>query len=81
MLQDRSINNTMLCPAYRRKKYVLFLLRTFCLTALYVLLWDVYLIRFTLLLSVPFVTLYFFSLVGWRYFMERKIQRMREGIG
>ncbi len=70
----------MRCPAYRRKKYALFVMRTFCLAALYFLLWDFYLLRFTLILSVPLIALYFFSLVGWRYFMDRKMQRLREDI-
>ena len=72
---------SMRCPAYRRKRYALFAMRTFCLTALYFLLWDIVPLRFTLLLTVPFLALHFFSLVGWRYFLDRKIQRMREGIG
>ena len=71
----------MRCPAYRRKKYALFLMRTFCLAALYILLWDFYLLRFTLVFIIPLVGLYFFSLVGWRYFLERKMQRIREGVG
>ncbi|THH39468.1 hypothetical protein [Neolewinella litorea] len=73
-----SRENTMLSPEYRRKKYALFLLRTFCLAALYILLWDITWVRWTLLLTLPVTGLYFFSLVGWRYFLERKMQRLKE---
>ncbi len=71
----------MLSPAYRHKKYALFLMRTFCVAALYFLLWDFTPLRWTLVLTVPVVTFFFFSLVGWRYFLERKLQRIHEGIG
>ena len=70
----------MLSESYRHKRYALFLMRTFCVAALYFLLWDFTLIRWTLILSVPTIFMYFFSLVGWRYFLERKRQRIREGI-
>lgn len=72
--------NTMLSPEYRRKKYAMFLLRSFCLAALYFLLWDIAWVRWTLLLTLPVTGFYFFSLVGWRYFLERKLQRMREEV-
>ena len=76
-----SSENSMRCPSYRRKKYAMFCMRAFCTAALYFLLWDFYLLRFTLLFTVPLFILYFFALVGWRYALERKTQRMREGIG
>lgn len=75
-----SAENTMRCPAYRRKRYALFLMRAFCLTAVYILLWDFVPLRFTLAFTVPLFGLYFFGLVGWRYFLEREMQRMREGL-
>ena len=56
-------------------------MRSFCVAALYVLLWDFVPLRFTLAITVPLFALYFFSLVGWRYFLERRMQRIREGLG
>ncbi|NJB86728.1 glucose dehydrogenase [Lewinella marina] len=75
-----SHEKTMLSPEYRRKRYALFLLRTFCLAAVYFLLWEVTWVRWTLVLTLPVVGFYFFSLVGWRYFLERKMQRMRDQV-
>ncbi|WP_116128190.1 hypothetical protein [Lewinella sp. IMCC34183] len=76
-----SRENTMLSPAYRRKKYALYLMRTFCVAALYFLFWEYTWVRFTLILYVPLNFFFLFCLVGWRYFLERKVQRMREELG
>ncbi|WP_183496516.1 hypothetical protein [Neolewinella aquimaris] len=75
-----SSENTMLSPAYRRKKYALFLMRAICLASLYFLLWDYTWLRWTLIVALPILGFQFFSLVGWRYFLERKLQRMQEGV-
>ncbi|MCP9236829.1 hypothetical protein [Lewinella sp. JB7] len=67
-------DHPMLSPAYRYRKYALFVLRTLCVAAIYFLLWDHAWIRWTLLITLPLHCFNFLILVGWRYFLEREMR-------
>ncbi len=68
-------NNSILSPVYRRKKILLWLVRTAALAILYVLLWRYSWIKWTLWITIPVCILNITSIFTWKYLLQRKINK------
>ena len=68
-------SNSILSPVYRRKKILLWFLRTAALAILYVLLWKYTWIKWTLWITVPLCVLNIVSIYTWKYLLQQKINK------
>lgn len=67
--------NSILSPAYRRKKILQWFLRTAALTVLYILLWKYSWIKWTLWITIPVCILNIVSIFTWKYLLQQKINK------
>ena len=77
---DTISNNTILDPSYRKKKLILWTIRTTITVMLYVIFWKHSWVKWTLLLTVPLNLFSLFTIVGSPYLLKRKIERTKEKV-
>lgn len=77
---NRMRENTILSPAYRRKKILIWIVRTAIAAAAYYFLWEYKWIRWTLLIYVPVSLVSLLSIVGWSILLNRKIDQTRQQV-
>jgi len=63
-------------PAYRKKKLIMWAIRTVIAVVIYYLLWDVKWVRWSLWLYVPLNLFLPISLLGGNYFLNKKLNRV-----
>ena len=69
---------TILNTGYRRKKLILWIVRTIISITLYILFWKYSWIKWTLLLTVPLSLFSLLSIIGWNYFLNKKVAKTNE---
>lgn len=72
--------NTILDSSYRKKKLVLWLVRTVILVVLYVIFWEHNWVKWSLVGTVPLSLFNLFMLVAAPYFLKKKTERTEEKI-
>lgn len=77
---DQATSSTILDPAYKKKKLVLWAIRTTISVILYVIFWKHNWVKWSLLLTVPFSLLSLFTIIGSPYLLKRKIERTKKKI-
>ena len=73
-------SDTVLSPEYRRKKVIIWAVRTFLAIVIYVAFWKHNWIRWTLIGYVPLNLLGLASIFGWNYFLNKRIDKTRQTI-
>jgi hypothetical protein len=73
-------NDPILAPTYRRKKLILWTIRTTFSIILYVFLWKHEWVKWTLILTVPLSLFSLFIIAAGPYFLKQKIERTRQNI-
>ena len=72
---------TVLSPGYRKKKLILWVVRTCITVALYIIFWEYAWVRWTLLVVAPLSIMSLVMIVGMNYFLQRKIAVARQKMG
>lgn len=67
-------------PEYRKKKLIIWTIRTIIAIVLYYFLWDYTWVRWSLIIYVPLAILSLFSILGANYLMNKKIEKTRQKI-
>jgi len=67
-------------PAYRKRKLIMWAIRTVIAIVIYYLLWDVQWVRWSLWLYVPLNLFLPISLLGGNYFLNKKMDRVEKKI-
>ena len=78
MLQAQQ--ETFMSPEYRRKKLMMYLIRTLIAVAIFYFLWDQSWIKWALYVYIPLNLLSLLSILLWPYIIKRKMQRTRQRI-
>jgi hypothetical protein len=77
---DDIAHQTVLNPAYRKRKLMMWSIRTFIAIILYILFWEYQWVRTTLIITIPLSLLSFLSIFSWNYLLQRKMKATREKI-
>ena len=77
---DDISNDIILDPGYRRKKLILWIIRTSLSIILYIILWKHNWVKWTLILAVPLSLFSLFTIIASSYFLKRKIKSIRQKI-
>lgn len=77
---DQATTSTILDPAYRKKKLVLWAIRTTLSVILYVIFWKHNWVKWSLLLTIPLSLFSLFTIIGSPYLLKRKIERTKKKI-
>lgn len=77
---DAASTNTILDPAYRKKKLVLWTVRTTISVILYVIFWKYNWVKWSLLLTIPLSLFSLFTIIVSPYILTRKIEQTRNKI-
>ena len=77
---DQATTNTILDPAYRKKKLTLWSIRTTISLILYVIFWKHDWVKWSLLLTIPLSLFSLFTIIGSPYLLKRKIERTKKKI-
>lgn len=67
-------------PEYKKKKLIIWVVRTILTIVIYYFLWHYEWVRWTLILYIPLALLSLFSILGANYFMNKKIEKTRQKI-
>lgn len=62
-------------PGAKRRRFIIWGIRTLIAALLYFMLWEYQWVRWTLLLYIPLNLFGFLSAYGWNYFLNRKMQK------
>lgn len=73
--------NTILDPAYRKKKLIFWIIRTIISIVLYIIFWDHDWVKWSLTLTVPLSLFSLFTITISPYLLKRKIERTMNRIG
>ncbi len=74
---DAISTDTILDPAFRKKKLILWTIRTTISIALYVIFWKYEWVKWTLLLTIPLSFFSLFTIIGSPYLLKRKIEKTK----
>jgi hypothetical protein len=77
---DQATTSTILDPAYRKKKLVLWALRTTISVILYVIFWEHNWVKWSLFLTIPLSLFSLFTIIGSPYLLKRKIEQTKKKI-
>ncbi len=77
---DAASTNTILDPAYRKKKLILWTVRTTISVVLYVIFWKYNWVKWSLLLTIPLSLFSLFTIIVSPYLLKRKIEQTRNKI-
>ncbi|MEM9022397.1 MAG: hypothetical protein AAGB22_01555 [Bacteroidota bacterium] len=72
--------DTLLSPAYRRKKFMLWLIRNTFTVVLCWYFWEYTWVRWTLVVYVPLSLFSLLSIFGWNVLINRKIRKTERKI-
>lgn len=72
--------NTILDPAIRKKKLILWFIRSILTIIMYIIFWDYSWVRWSLLVTVPLNLFSLFSILGSTFLLKRKIERTKQKI-
>lgn len=73
-------SETILSPAYRKKKTITWIIRTSIAALFYVLFWEYNWVRWSLILYIPLNLFGLFSIFGWNYLLRKKIAKTNQKI-
>jgi len=73
-------NEGVLSPEYRRRKLIMYAIRTTIAIILYIVLWKYQWVRWSLWAYVPLNLLGLFMIVGSGHFLNKKIEKTRQKI-
>ena len=74
---DEVYNEFHLSRSYRRKKLVIWTVRTILTIVIYVIFWKYTWIRWTLILYIPLSLFNLFALLGWNLFLRKKTKKLK----
>jgi len=77
---DAISSDTILDPAFRRKKLILWTIRAMISIVLYVIFWKYEWVKWTLLLTIPLSFFSLFTIIGAAYLLKRKIKKTKRKI-
>ena len=77
---DAAKANTVLDPAFKKKKLILWSIRTCLTVVLYLYFWNHAWVKWSLLLTIPLSLLSLISIIGASYFLKKKMARTIEKI-
>lgn len=77
---DGISNETVLSPAYRKRKLIMWAIRTLITVILYFIFWQYQWVRATLIVTIPLSVLSLLSIFSWNYLLKRKMQATRKKI-
>lgn len=77
---EAATTNTILDPAYRKKKLVLWTIRTTISVILYIIFWKYNWVKWSLLLTIPLSLFSLFTIIGSPYLLKIKIERTKKKI-
>jgi hypothetical protein len=77
---DELYDSFHLSKAYRRKKLIIWFVRTILTIIIYIIFWKYTWIRWTLILYIPLSLFNLFGLLGWNFLLKKKISRIKEKI-
>ena len=66
--------------AYRRKKLVMWSVRTILTIIIYIIFWKYEWIRWTLILYIPLSLFNLFALLGWNILIRKKTEKIKRKI-
>ena len=78
---DAISTNTVLDPAFRKRKLILWAVRTSISVVLYIIFWKYDWVKWSLVVTVPFSIFSLFAIIGSPYLLKRKIERTKSKIG
>lgn len=70
-------DNPIFSYEYRKKKFIIYLLRTLITVGFYYFFWEYSWVKWTLLVIIPLNLLSLLSIFGWNYFLKRKIKKVK----
>ncbi|MFP2996053.1 hypothetical protein ABN763_09080 [Spongiivirga sp. MCCC 1A20706] len=70
----------LLSPEFRRKKFLLWSLRTLVALILYIIFWKHSWVRWTLVIYIPLTLISLFSIYGWNYAIKKKMERVEKKV-
>lgn len=77
---EKAEGEAIFFPEYRRRRLILWAIRTTILAILYIIFWRYEWVRWTLVVSVPLSILFLVSLLVGPRLLRRKIERVQEAI-
>ena len=77
---DGISQQTVLNPAYRTRKLMMWVIRTIIAVILYIVFWKYQWVRTTLIVTIPLSLLSLLSIFSWNYLLKRKIKATHEKI-
>lgn len=77
---NKAQENTVLSPKYKRKKLMIYVIRTTISIVLFYMFWEYNWVRWFLVLYIPLNLFSLVSIFGWTYFLNKKINQTREKI-
>ena len=73
-------NQQRLTSAYRKKKLIIWTVRTVLSVVLYVIFWNYEWVRWTLILYVPLSLFNLIMLLGFNFILDKKVNKLRSRI-
>ena len=73
-------NQQRLTSAYRKKKLIIWTVRTVLSVVLYVIFWKYEWVRWTLILYVPLSLFNLIMLLGFNFILDKKVNKLRSRI-
>jgi len=73
-------NQQRLTSAYRKKKLIIWTVRTVLSAVLYVIFWKYEWVRWTLILYVPLSLFNIIMLLGFNFILDKKVNKLRSRI-
>ncbi len=77
---EKVTSNTILDPKFKKKKLLLWAIRTMITIILYVIFWKYDWIKWTLMFSIPLSLFSLFTIIALPYFLNRKINLTKKKI-
>jgi hypothetical protein len=77
---EEATTNTILDPAYRKKKLILWTVRTIISVILYIIFWKYNWVKWTLLFTIPLSLFSLFTIIGSPFLLKRKIEQTKKKI-
>lgn len=74
---EAAATNTILDPAYRKKKLVFWTIRTTILVLLYIFFWKYNWVKWSLLLTIPLSLFSLFTILVSPFLLKRKIEQTK----
>nr|WP_321234708.1 hypothetical protein [uncultured Psychroserpens sp.] len=72
--------NTVLSPEYRRKKLIMYVIRTIIAIVLFYIFWEHQWVKWLLYVYIPLNLIFLVSIFGMPYFLNKKINKTKEQI-